>query len=499
MANLPTKEWLDICVDSLDLPGSPWHSAKKIVLKRLVKKLEEKHLFDESQLVLSELEDGISMLPHDSDENKRIKEKLATREKMMKAFISIAAREAGYSATADKSNQTQTCVNLVNYIQGILKVNFEALFGALTTSLDDNTSAVEQSGEIRLLGTVLSRVLEKDPRQLHKISLRLKGCLIPDALRQSFYQLTLQRMLEDNYGARKQEEKVRQEFADNIKLGMTKLETQDPTKSPVQHMIHTAIIESYETFPGLARFSKDMKFQKSSSAILNILYTATEKFKYEYILWLFPLHVAAQRNGSKEHLFELAMQLDCFTSCCFEMSDSHNILLDVWRRFMGSRLERVQRVIQHFENIGVDTSIDKVERILQQDMGSTTENADYPSNMFKHRLDKFDKVNNSSHTKSFFAVPHPILCIRHWIRYLFVGSTVFPVTMFLFDQFFLYSWEHDAIFKACLSMISMLSDSIMEAATVEEMCTKMLMETKHVEVSDLQLAWKHVAQQHQDF
>lgn len=500
MAYLPTKDWLDFCVDSLDLPGSPWHAAKRDVLKRLAKKLEEKHLVDESQQVSYELEDRISVLPGESHEKKRIREKAGMKQKMIKAFFSIAAREAGYSANADRSNQTQTCTKLISYIQNILKVNYEVLLGPNASANSQRSvldvgdkSVVEHNDEIKLLGTVLSQILENDPRQLYKISLRLKDRIIPDTLRKSFYQLTLQRMAEDKYGVTKRDEVLRQEFAGKVKSGMTKLGIKDPTKSPVQHLIQTTIIESYETLPSLTRFSKDMKFQKSSSTILNILYTSTQKFKYEYILWLFPLHVAAQDNSSKEHMFELAMQLDRFTRYCFELSNTNKISLDVWRHLMDSRIERIEKVIQHFENIGVDMSIDKVQLILEKDMGSTTENAAYHSDIFKQGVRKFNLLNNDIHKMSLFAVPHPILCIRQWIRYLFVGSTSFSIIMFLFDQFFLHFWDHEAIVKACLSLISLLFDSLIESTTVEGTCTVMLMETNRVKASDFQVMWKYVA------
>lgn len=490
---LKTKDWLDVSINSLDLPGSPWHTARRDVLKKLAKKLEEKNLFEESQLVSHELRDGISVPCHDSHESKQSREKFVRTQKMMKPFLSIAAREAGYSANLDRINQTEACATLIKYIQNILKVNYKMIFEP-----SDGELVVEHNKEIELLGSVLSHILEKDSRQLHKISLRVKDCTIPHTLRKSFYQLTLQKMDEDKYGVTKRDEALRQDFADKVKLGMRKLGIKDPTKSPLQHMMQSSIIESYETFPSLNRFSKNMKFQKSSSAIVNILYTATQKYKYEYILWLFPLQFATQGDGSQGDMFELAMQLDKFTRCCYEMSNTNKILLEVWRCLLGSKLNKIQYVMQHLQSIGIEISIDTVKLILQQDMGSVTESAAYPSDIFKQGAGKFTSLNKSDN-KSLFAAPHPVLSLRHWIRYLFVGSTSFSVTMFLFDQFFLNSWDYQAILKACLCFIYLISDELIKSSTAEEVCTKMLMELKRVESSDFQVTWRHLARHHHDF
>lgn len=530
MAQHLNDKWLESCTEELNLPGSPWYQVSELISKYLAERIRLEGLtFDELAKVRYLLGTDFST-KHNLQKSgvKRVTRPNLNDEKLenlLKDLTLKAAKDAKCDLRDDLSHSPKCFLDTVALMNRIFRSSIETYLHAsklseytrygLNSTVIKLASLVDKESEI--LGEALVKILQKEPSRLSRVSSRLRGRLLPLTLRRLIYRLVLIKLQKEcgypgadiGMGVLSSDDDITQQglreaFAKGVKTGMTELKTKSATKSTLRHLIQTSVIDAYESVSGLRPYSTNMEIQKETVDVLNIVYTYAKKYQTEYILWLFPLQITiSQERYTKEHSYELAMWLNCVIKTCFphRWDVINKIVFSAWEKtltFKDTSLpDREISFQQHIFDLGISADPNEVLDLLHTKLLSPP-NPQGTSLFPRRDNESFISSGDSetlSHSGSLYtrdaqqSFVHPVLCVRKWLTHLFVGFCDLPVTMFIWDQLFLYNWDTAVLERACCALIRAILKTVLRAKSNDELCKILLEDPINLELHEIYNAW----------
>ena len=471
----------------VSMPGSPWHDVKYALGKRFAARLKLEG-FTPRQMGIAAKYLGKSFLvkfnifPGDDPPtvNDAEKREVAKVTSILKSILPKAVSDANLSFPHSQEGppELQELIELIEKklfsMEQVVPIPRDGVYGYLLP---------KTSSQADRLGQSVVSLLQRDPSKVDEVRARLKNRCLPQGLRKYIYRLLLIKKKKLSYvsDARASssfgtehltQQKIRENFANAIKDGFKELNIQSATKSPIANLIKRTILVTFEDSPGLKSLMDVNVLLNDINKVLNIYYVYSRKFDNVFVSWALPVVTVLTKDGQlKENDFETAMWLDMFKSlCALPVKEICNVATAAWELAISDATQYFQHDVKtHFWALGFKMLPEKVSEVVE----------------------KMVNQNKKSILKS---IPtrddlHPVINFSYWMSRLFVGSFNLHISIFIWDQLFLYDWSLQAFKLACISLLVALEDEIIVCKNVIEFNNLMLGKTVDIKLEKFIRVW----------
>ncbi|XP_043910833.1 uncharacterized protein LOC122787969 [Protopterus annectens] len=152
--------------------------------------------------------------------------------------------------------------------------------------------------ESDILGESLCAILASDPERLSSVCERLKGKLLPKALRHFIWNdklLTANKNFQKIDTIGNIEKSARKSFGQVVARKATEMKLRSATHSTISNLVQNVVVEEYEKTPCMQVFTSDELMISETCKALNILYVFNGTYEPYLIHLLFPLQVAFRK------------------------------------------------------------------------------------------------------------------------------------------------------------------------------------------------------------
>lgn len=335
------------------------------------------------------------------------------------------------------------------------------------------------------IGRSILTILERDPRKFDHVARSLHGRQLPGALRSFMWADVLfkeerKRLHEGNV-----EKVVRERFAKAVSRGIEDLKVSRATFSPINGLIQTAVIETYNKTTCMVAYKSDSHIKETCRA-LNVLYVYDRSYEPYLIHWLFPLQLAFQRSSEKtteigEHVYEVAMYLDLLNSSCFPTWPQ---VYAIAEQVMNTLMQSDPDLYTHLKSIATTNVKVNKKEFLHQLISIEKAKAE--------ELLKATPGSKREENMSTELLADPLVFFRRWIGEGFVSVLDTPGVMYVWDQLFMQNWSDSVLKNFCLALVELLRYRFMEARDYTGMKEVFLFEPCKLYTVDIQMAWIHL-------
>ncbi|OAF69642.1 hypothetical protein A3Q56_02606 [Intoshia linei] len=299
------------------------------------------------------------------------------------------------------------------------------------------------------LGRSIVGLLKQNKVDMYKICLFLKNLPLSPSLRMYLWSngiFNAENLIKsDNFknkSSNYDKKQYRKTFHNNIERGIRQLDIVNAVKSPIDSLISKNIKNIYFNERSTLYNRSTDEFVKDLLRILNIIYTATNKFEANFIYVLYPL-ILAYQNISKEQGFyyEMAMLSSLFMSYVFPQTDN---ILSITDRTM----QQLNLIDQELYNYLFDG--EKYEKLNLSDKKTT------------QQLTSCKTIQRN---------------VVNWINRLYCTILTNQQVLFCWDQLFLNFWSLNSFVNINLTILLIIKDILICNTTIDESIIFQLMKS----------------------
>ncbi|CAM2720415.1 unnamed protein product [Rotaria socialis] len=329
------------------------------------------------------------------------------------------------------------------------------------------------------LSSSIIAILKRDLRRVVILKEKVFGQQLPRALRQLIWTECLLRFekepIDDDLNF--VEYQTRRDFAAGVTRGKNELQLKHPSYTPVANLIENAVIETYSKTLALHPYLEEHHLRLTIK-ILNVLYTYKKEYESYFIYWLLPCQLSYGDDENKnESIYVIAMHLNLFIRHCFPtwpnvFTIANDILLDLSKSDQNF-YEHLKAISTIRRNINTQDFTKEIISLESKEASSALQ------------------YNDES-------MSNPVLFLRKWIGQMFVGILNSNAVLYLWDQFFMITWDTVYIKHAAKAILYLLRDRLMYATDYNDMRKMLLDEPCLLYTSDVQAAFIHLAVRNED-
>ncbi|XP_039612963.1 uncharacterized protein LOC120531533 isoform X2 [Polypterus senegalus] len=342
------------------------------------------------------------------------------------------------------------------------------------------------STESEVLGASAATILAVHPELMTTVCERLKGKLLPTALRSSIWLdklLKADEILNKPNSLQNLEKASREKFGRAVERRVGELKLRSATRSPISGLIENAVVEKYERMPCMQAFATNEQMIAEASKALNILYVHSGVYEPYLVLWLFPLQIAFKQTYVRaEHCYELAMYLHFL----IHKFPSWPKILGLAEKVMKRVQEEDSDLYVHLQSCSMkqteSSSKDFLVELIAHEREQAFEMLDVPAKMDRQHIINSELLAN------------PVIFLRKWMSEGFISALDLPAVLLIWDQFFMEDWNCQVMEDFSLAILMLLKDPLMATYDYQSLRQVFLDQPSHLFTEDIRKSWVHLQQ-----